>query len=365
MNNHSGVLVQYTHPVGDLVRELFSNSIVSFLINTVIGILAIIAFVNLSGLILIWLERKVSAHFQARLGPMRVGWHGTLQTIADMIKLLLKESILPARADRFTYFLAPLLPITGSFLILIVIPFDYNLQMIDIKLGVPYVIAISGIGVFGILLAGWSSNNKYSLFGAMRTVAQMLSYEISISLTLLLIVLISGTTSLREIVFSQEGTIFNWWLIRAFPVGIIGFILYLVASTAELNRGPFDIAEAESELTAGFHTEYSGMTFALFFLAEFTNMVISASLATTFFLGGFWAPKLGFSSIDQFLILIPGWMWFLLKTYLIIFLYMWFRWTFPRLRIDQLMVLEWKILLPTSLANLLVAAVLVAMGLFV
>jgi NADH-quinone oxidoreductase subunit H len=350
-----------TNIIGNLVRAQFPGSLAQ-VVNSVLAIGAILALVGITPVILIWLERKTAAHFQARLGPMRVGWHGTLQPFADGIKLMFKEVLKPEGADSFLFFLAPCLPATASFLILTVIPFDHHLQVTDLNGGVLYVIAVSGLGILGILLAGWSSNNKYSLLGAMRSGAQMISYEISLAFIMLLIVLLSGSASLRDIVLSQHGTVIDWWIFK-FPVfGFIAFVLFLVSSTAELNRGPFDISEAESELTGGFSTEYSGISFAMFFLAEFVNMFVAAALTTTFFLGGFLAPQFGIGFIDGLFEAIPGFIWFFLKSYGIIFIYMWFRWTFPRPRVDQLMDLEWKLLLPANLFVLAVGSTFVAMG---
>lgn len=353
------------HPLGDWVRDTYGAGMISTVINAAIGAIAIVIFVTLTVIFLIWAERKISGHFQARLGPMRVGWHGTLQSVADSIKLLLKEIMKPKGADTFTFFLAPFLPVMASFLLLAVIPFDHHIQVVDLDIGVIYVIAVSGFGVFGLLIGGWASNNKYSLLGAMRAGAQMVSYEISIALGILLIVLASGTASLREIVFSQHGYIWDWWIIKLPFVGFIAFVLFVISSTAELNRVPFDIPEAESELTAGFHTEYSGITFSMFFMAEFINMFIAGALATTFFLGGFLAPQFGIAFIDAVLNAVPGYIWFFAKSYFIIFLFMWFRWTFPRPRVDQLMNLEWKFLLPVNLLNLVMGAVFVGTGLVI
>jgi len=350
-----------TNFIGDLVRSQFPGPS-AHVINSVLAIVSILTLVGITPVILIWMERKVAARFQARLGPMRVGWHGTLQPLADGIKLMFKEVLKPEGADSFLFFLAPCLPATASFLVLTVIPFDHHLQVTDLDGGVLYVIAVSGLGILGILLAGWSSNNKYSLLGAMRSGAQMISYEISLAFIMLLIVLLSGSGSLRDIVLSQHGTVMDWWIFK-FPVfGFIAFVLFLISSTAELNRGPFDISEAESELTGGFSTEYSGISFAMFFLAEFVNMFVAAALTTTFFLGGFLAPQFGIGFLDAMLEAIPGFVWFFLKSYGIIFIYMWFRWTFPRPRVDQLMDLEWKLLLPANLFVLAAGSTFVAMG---
>ncbi len=354
-------LFPQNNAIGDWVRASFPAETAA-LINTVLSVIAVLTLVATTPAVLVWMERKVCAHFQARLGPMRVGWHGLLQSLADGIKLVFKEVMTPGGADTLLFFLAPVLPATASFLIITVIPFDHNLQVTDLDAGVLYVIGVSGLGILGILLAGWSSNNKYSLLGAMRSGAQMISYEISLALIMLLIVMVSGTASLREIVLSQQGSILNWWVFKLPGLGLVAFVMYLVSSTAELNRGPFDIAEAESELTGGFTTEYSGISFAMFFLAEFVNMFISASLATTFFLGGFLAPQFGIGPLDAVLAAVPGVIWFFLKTYSLIFIYMWFRWSFPRLRVDQLIALEWKVLLPANLVLLVLGSVFTGLG---
>jgi NADH-quinone oxidoreductase subunit H len=346
--------------VGDLVRHYFPGG--ADYINGFITLISLLLLVALLPVFLIWLERKIAAHFQARLGPMRVGYHGLLQSTADGLKLLFKEVLMPEGADRFVFFLAPILPASAAFLVMAILPFDHHLQVADPAGGVIYVIGISGLSTLGILLAGWASNNKYSLLGAMRSGAQMISFEISLALIMLLLVMVSGTGSLREIVLSQQGTILDWWIFKLPFLGFVAFVMYIISSTAELNRAPFDISEAESELTGGFATEYSGISFSMFFFAEFVNMFVSAGLATTFFLGGFLAPQIGIGPIDAVFDFIPGFVWFFAKTVLVIFLYMWFRWTFPRVRIDQLMDLEWKMLLPANLVLLMVTGFFLAMG---
>ena len=343
-----------------MVRSLFPES--AIYLNTIITIISLLLLVSLLPVFLIWLERKVAARFQARLGPMRVGYHGLLQSSADGRKLIFKEILKPEGADTFVFFLAPVLPATATFLVMAILPFDHHLQVADPAGGVIYVIGVSGLSILGILLAGWASNNKYSLLGAMRSGAQMVSFEISLALIMLLIVMVTGTASLREIVLSQQGTVLDWWIFKLPVLGLIAFVMYMISSTAELNRAPFDIAEAESELTGGFATEYSGISFAMFFFAEFVNMFVSAGIASTFFLGGFLAPQLGIGFIDPLLNGIPGFIWFFLKTFFVIFLYMWFRWTFPRLRVDQLMYLEWKMLLPANLVLLMLGGFFMAMG---
>lgn len=322
--------------------------------------LCFIAFFALMGLVMVYAERKVAARFQIRLGPNRVGPWGTLQTLADFIKLLFKEPLMTDKADGFIFNLAPFIIIIAPFMAIAVIPFAKGLQTFDFDIGLFYVTAISSIGVVSILLAGWASNNKFSLIGAIRSGAQVLSYEISLGLSLLAIILLTGSMQFSEIVNSQAN---GWWVFKGHIPAIIAFVIYMIAGTAETNRGPFDIAEAESELTAGFHTEYSGIKFAFFFLAEYVNMFIVASIAATVFLGGwmpFHIPGLeGFNTVMDY---IPSILWFLGKVAFVIFMMMWFRWTFPRLRIDQLLTLEWKYLMPISIINLVVMAFIVIMG---
>lgn len=301
---------------------------------------ALLGFVSVSVMFLIWWERKVSAHIQSRLGPMRVGWHGCLQSIADAIKLLLKENIVATQADRATFWLAPLVVFVVSFLPFVSIPFGKNLIARDINLGLLYIVAVTSLGVLGIFMAGWGSGNKYSLLGGMRVAAQIISYEVPLVLALLSVVMVAETLSMTKLIEAQR----HVWFVVYQP---LAFVLYFICALAEVNRAPFDIAEAESELVAGFHTEYSGMKFAMFFLAEYTNMFTVAAIATTVFLGGWWGP------------LLPGPVWFLLKVYVLIFVMMWIRWTFPRLRVDQLMGFAWKFLLPLAFLNILLTAAFV------
>lgn len=297
----------------------------------------LLGFISISVMFLIWWERKISAHIQSRLGPMIVGWHGCLQTIADTIKLLLKENIVCREADKLTFWLAPLVVFVASFLPFVAIPFGKNLIVQDLNLGLLYILAVSSLGVIGIFMAGWGSGNKYSLLGGMRTAAQIISYEIPLVLSILPIVMMTASLSMNKIIEAQKGV----WFIVYQP---IAFLIYFISAIAEVNRAPFDIAEAESELVAGFHTEYSGMKFSMFFLAEYTNMFVVAVIATTLFLGGWQGPFL------------PGIAWFLIKVYFLIFLMMWIRWTFPRLRVDQLMDFAWKFLMPLAFLNILVTA---------
>jgi NADH-quinone oxidoreductase subunit H len=291
---------------------------------------------------------------------MRVGFWGTAQTVADAIKLLLKEPLMTKSADKFLFNLAPFIIIISSFMAIAAVPFALGLQALDLNIGVFYVTAISSIGVAGILIAGWASNNKYSLIGAIRSGAQIVSYELSVGLSILTIVVLTGSLQFSEIIESQRE---GWWIFRGHIPAFIAFVIFLIAGTAETNRGPFDLAEAESELTAGFHTEYSGMKFAFFFLAEFVNMFIISAIGATMFLGGWMPLHFGeLTAFNEIMDFIPPLFWFLGKTFFIIFIMMWFKWTFPRLRIDQLLTLEWKYLLPINLINILIMAFIVLMG---
>lgn len=322
--------------------------------------LAILLFYAVLGLYLVYAERKVCAFMQCRVGPNRVGPYGFFQTIADLIKLLMKELIPIKNADKILFNLAPFIVIIASFMAIAAIPFAKGLHAVDFNIGVFYIMAVSSIGVIGILLAGWSSNNKYSLIGALRSGAQIVSYELSVGLSLVTIVVLAGSMQLSTIVEAQSN---GWFIFTGHIPAIIAFLVFLVASTAETNRGPFDLAEAESELTAGFHTEYSGIKFAFFFLAEYMNMFIVASLAATVFLGG-WMPFHvgGWAAFNNIMDFIPPFLWYIGKTAVVIFIMMWFKWTFPRLRIDQLLKLEWKYLLPINLFNILLMAFIVLMG---
>ncbi|MDD5308972.1 MAG: NADH-quinone oxidoreductase subunit NuoH [Deltaproteobacteria bacterium] len=338
------------------------GSLLESALYVLLAVVWIVALLALTGLALIYLERKIAGHFQCRLGPMRVGPHGIFQTVADTIKLLVKEDFVPDGADKVLHVVAPFLALTATILLLVILPLSPILQAADMNIGVVYVTAISGFGVMGILLGGWSSNNKWSMIGAMRAGAQIISYEISATLALLVVVLFAGTLRLSGIVQSQAD---GWWIWRAHGVGVVAFVIYVIASTAEINRTPFDIPEGESELAAGFHTEYSGIRFAFFFLAEFINMFLVAGFAATFFWGG-WMPFHvgGLDGFNSVMDLVPAGAWFAAKTSALVFLVMWFRWTFPRLRVDQMMRLEWKILLPVGFVNLFAAALVVLYGLY-
>lgn len=323
-----------------------------------IGLLLVYA---LLALFYIYFERKVCAAFQCRLGPNRVGPWGLLQSFADMFKILIKELISLNHIDKFLFALAPYLVIIASMLCFAVLPWGKGLQIIDFNIGIFFLIACSSIGVLGILLAGWSSNNKFTLIGALRSGAQMVSYELSIGLSVVTMVVLAGTMSVGGIVEAQDHL---WFIFSGHIPAIIAFIIYLIAGTAETNRGPFDLPEAESELTAGYHTEYSGIHFGFFYLAEYLNLFIVAGVASLLFFGG-WMPLHfpGWDTFNHIMDYIPGVIWFLGKAIALSFVIIWFKWTFPRLRIDQLLALEWKYLLPINLFNLVLMVLIVVYGL--
>jgi NADH-quinone oxidoreductase subunit H len=320
---------------------------------------AILLFYAVIGLFLVYAERKVCAFMQNRIGPNRVGPYGIIQTIADLFKLLMKELIPIKKSDKFLFNLAPFIVIIVNFMVLAAIPFSKGVHAIDFNIGVLYLMAVSSMGVIGVLLAGWASNNKYSLIGAMRSGAQIVSYELSVGLSLITMCILAGSMQLSTIVNEQKD---GWFIFTGHIPAIIAFVIYLIAGTAETNRGPFDLAEAESELTAGYHTEYSGIKFALFYLSEYINMFIVASIAATMFWGG-WMPFHihGCTGFNEIMDYIPPFFWYIGKTFVIIWIIMLFKWTFPRLRIDQLLTLEWKYLLPINLLNIILMAFIVLM----
>lgn len=339
-----------TKNIHEWLFSIMSEGVASIVEMALIA-LVYLAIFAVAGLYLVLLERKMAAWFQLRIGPNRVGPWGMMQTIADALKLVSKELTGTIKADKFLYNLAPYFVIVSALMALSLFPFTKEFQAFDINIGILFLIAISSIGVIGILLAGWSSNNKFALIGAMRSGVQTISYELSVGLSLLTMVLMTGSLQLSEIIEVQKH---GWLIVQGHIPAIFAFMIYMIAGTAETNRAPFDLVEAESELGAGFHTEYSGMKFAYFFLAEFINMFIIAAIATTVFFGGYLSP---FGITESIPLL--GIFWFLAKTLVIILLMMWFRWTFPRLRIDQLLTLEWKYLLPLNLLNLLLMALIV------
>jgi NADH-quinone oxidoreductase subunit H len=293
---------------------------------------------------------------QDRFGPMRVGPYGVLQTIVDTIKLLFKEAIFPRGVDRKLFVTAPLLVNVGAFLPFVVIPWGARLQPADLNVGIFYVSAISAISTVGLIMAGWASNNKYALFGAMRSAAQIVSYEIPSLMIILVPVMIVGSLSLQDLTLAQDGGLQNWFVFRYFPIMPVAFVCFFVAALAETNRAPFDIPEAESELVAGFHTEYSGFFFSLFFLAEYTEMFVASAVVSVLFLGGYLAPH---PLLQQIGPLPMGWFWLWFKAWSLVFVMMWLRWTLPRSRVDQLMYVAWKVLLPVSFGLVVVVGALV------
>ena len=345
-----------THWIDNLLRSWMPENAALFVEFVLVGVVLLLTYAVIA-LALIYIERKVCAFFQCRLGPNRVGPYGLLQSVADMFKMLIKELIEIKHTDKFLFNLAPYIVIVSSMLAFGCLPFGRGLIAIDFHIGIFFIMAVSSIGVLGILLAGWASNNKFTLIGAMRSGSQMISYELSIGLSFLTMVVFAGTMQTSGIVEAQSS---GWFIFRGHIPAIIAFLIYLVAGTAETNRGPFDLPEAESELTAGYHTEYSGIHFGFFYLAEYLNLFIVSGIATLLFLGG-WMPFHigGWEGFNQIMDYIPSVIWFFGKVFVVMFIIMWFKWTFPRLRIDQLLRLEWKYLVPISLVNLLLMVLVV------
>jgi len=337
-----------------------SNAPLWFVVAMLVKILAVFGVTMLIVAYATWMERKVIGHMQTRLGPMRTGWHGLLQPIADGLKLFFKEDIIPAQASKVSFILAPMMILIPALVTIAVVPFGPDLeiggylvpmQITDLNVGILYILAMAGLGVYGIVLAGWSSNSKYSLLGGLRSSAQMISYELAAGLTIVAVFMLSETLSLREIVAAQQGPLYgsisflpNWYVFYQ-P---LAFVLFVICSLAEINRTPFDLPEAESELVSGFCTEYSSMKYALFFMAEYANMIVISAIAATLFLGGWDGP-------------FPGVINLLLKIFVFMFFFMWLRATWPRVRYDQLMQLGWKVFLPLSLANIVVTGLAVVL----
>lgn len=345
--------------------NLTGNAIISTLIVALVPLTIILLY----ALFAIWLERKVSAHMQDRLGPMRTGWHGWLQTIADMLKMIQKEDTIAADADKKLFNIAPALVFAGSFAAFAAIPFSSAIIGSEIEVGLFYIIAISSLVVAGILMAGWSSNNKYSLLGAMRSAAQIVSYEIPTALVVLTMVMYTGTLSLDKISQQQTAYFWNWNLFGGPEFGItkfilipfmfVAFIIMFISTLAEVNRTPFDIPEAESELVAGYFTEYSGMKWGMFMLSEYANMFAVSAVVSILFLGGYQSPfgYLGNTLGAEWLVPIEQLFWFVSKALFFVFVQMWLRWTLPRLRVDQLMTVCWKYLIPYAVANLIIVGI--------
>ncbi|MCX7125720.1 MAG: NADH-quinone oxidoreductase subunit NuoH [Gammaproteobacteria bacterium] len=303
-------------------------------------------------------ERKVISYMQGRIGPNRVGPFGLLQPIADSLKLLFKEVIVPSRSNPYLFVIAPMLAIMPALAAWAVVPFMKGWVIANINAGVLYLFAMTSLGVYGILVGGWASNSKYAMFGALRSAAQVVSYEIALGFSLVGVILASGTMNLSDLVLKQSGGLWHWYWLPLFPL----FIVYWISSVAETNRAPFDVAEGEAEIVAGFHVEYSGMAFAIFFLAEYANMILVSALASIIFFGGWLSPFQGIPVLDHLFSWVPGIFWLLAKMCFFIFLYFWMRATFPRYRYDQIMHLGWKVLIPVTLVWLIVVAVAVQLG---
>lgn len=332
----------------------------ALMVESLLVLIAGLTSFALLGMVLVYMERKVCAFFQVRLGPTRVGKWGSLQLVADMLKLLTKELLTPRGVDVLLYNIAPFIIILSAFLTFGALPFAKGLHAIDFNIGVFYLMAVSSLGVLGILLGGWASNNKYTVIGAMRSGAQVVSYELSVGMAYITMVAFAGSMQLSTIVESQAD---GWFLFKGHIPAFISFVVFLIASTAEANRGPFDLAEAESELIAGYHTEYSGLRFAFFYLAEYLNLFIASAIAATLFLGGWMPLHIGhWTAFNGVMDFIPPIVWFFGKAFFLVWVTMWFKWTFPRLRIDQLLTLEWKYLMPISFFNLLLMSVIILLG---
>jgi NADH-quinone oxidoreductase subunit H len=333
----------------DLVFKLLPDAIPHWARVGLAGAVCAVILVTLMALgpiAYVYVETKIAGFMQDRIGPKRVGPHGLLQTVADALKLMFKEAIYPAGADKKLFILAPCLVVVGAFLSFVVLPFGSRLQAADLNVGLFYVVAVSSISTVGLIMAGWASNNKYALFGAMRSAAQIVSYEIPAVMVLLTVVTLVGSLSLQDVVWAQNGGLTRWFLFRYFPLMPVAFVIFFTAGLAECNRAPFDIPEAESELVAGFHTEYSGFFFAMFFLAEYTEMFVISVVASVLFLGGWMAPHPLLQQVGPIGL---GPLWLLAKAWFLVFVMMWLRWTLPRLRVDQLMHVAWKVLLPISM----------------
>ncbi len=338
----------------DAMNELLAGlpEPLGYLILTVAKILAIVLPIMIGVAYLTFAERKVIGYIQVRVGPNRVGPRGWLQPIADGLKLLFKETIIPTNANKFLFIIAPVLTFAPSIAAWAVVPFDDGWVLTDIDAGLLYILAITSVGVYGIIIAGWASNSKYALLGALRSAAQIISYEIAMGFALVGVILAAGSLNLSTIVEGQSGSILHWYWLPLLPL----FLIYFISGVAETNRAPFDVAEGESEIVAGFHVEYSAMTFSVFFLAEYANMILVSVLTAIMFLGGWLSPFQGIPVLEDLFAFVPGIVWLLLKAGFFLFLYLWFRATFPRYRYDQIMRLGWKVFIPITIVWLLVVA---------
>ncbi len=332
-----------------------------YLTWTLIKILAITVPLIIAVAFYTYFERKVIGAMQIRVGPSRVGPLGLIQPFADVLKLLIKEIILPANANRFLFVLAPVIALAPALAAWAVIPFNDILVLADVDAGLLYVLALTSLGVYGIIIAGWASNSKYAFLGAMRAAAQAVSYEIAMGFALVGVLILSASLNLRDIVLAQQGGIFDWYWLPLLPL----FVVYMISGLAETNRAPFDVAEGESEIVAGFHVEYSGATFAVFFLAEYANMILISGLSAILFAGGWLSPFEGLPILGETFLAEGSIFWFLSKTVVFMFMFLWYRATFPRYRYDQIMRLGWKVLIPITLVWVMVAALMVVLGIVV
>ena len=332
-----------------------------YLLWTLIKILAISVPLIIAVAFYTYFERKVIGAMQIRVGPNRVGPLGLIQPFADVIKLLIKEIILPENANRFLFLLAPVIALAPALAAWAVIPFNDFLVLADVDAGLLYVLALTSLGVYGIIIAGWASNSKYAFLGAMRAAAQAVSYEIAMGFALVGVLILSGSLNLREIVLAQQGGILDWYWLPLLPL----YVIYMISGLAETNRAPFDVAEGESEIVAGFHVEYSGATFAVFFLAEYANMILISALTALLFAGGWLSPFEGVPVLGETILAEGSIFWFLAKTVVFMFMFLWYRATFPRYRYDQIMRLGWKVLIPITLVWVMLAALMVVLGIVV
>ncbi|CAM4507029.1 MAG: NADH-quinone oxidoreductase subunit H [Legionella sp.] len=328
---------------------------ISILIWVVLKILVIVVPLLLCVAYLIYAERKVIGYIQLRIGPNRVGVKGLLQPIADLIKLITKEIIIPTRSNKYLFIIAPLFALVPALAGWAVVPFQEGIVLANINAGILYVFAMSSLGVYGVLIAGWASNSKYAMFGALRSTAQTVSYEIAMGFALVGVLLAANSMNLTDIVNSQKGGMLHWWFVPLFPL----FLVFWIAGIAETNRAPFDLAEGESEIVAGFHVEYSGIGFALFFLSEYASMILISVMLSIMFLGGWMSPFEGIPVLEDIFFVVPGFVWLLAKISFFLFVYLWVRATFPRYRYDQLMRLGWKVLIPVTIVWIIVTAVMV------
>lgn len=328
---------------------------IAILFWVIIKILIIVVPLLLGVAYSTYAERKVIGYIQARIGPNRVGILGLLQPIADLCKLITKEIIVPTQSNKYLFVVAPLFALVPALIGWAVVPFEQGVELANINAGVLFLFAVSSLSVYGVLIAGWASNSKYAMFGSIRSAAQTISYEIAMGFAFVGVLLAAGSMNLTDIVLSQHGGISHWWFVPLFPL----FIVFWIAGVAETNRAPFDLAEGESEIVAGFHVEYSGMGFALFFLAEYASMILISIVMSLIFLGGWLSPFEGLPFLNDIFFFVPGFIWLFLKAAFFLFVYFWIRATFPRYRYDQLMRLGWKVLIPVTIVWIIVTALMV------